>query len=122
MSTSVYIVIHGDFILVGERIKKHFRIFFDIFGHFLNIYIYIYILQRDHFSKTRIFTTKEIKISTTDNRELNLLVSKICPGRTMCAVNELKLIITLETQFSFLEAKDFYIKTDNINADNTASN
>ena len=63
-------------------------------------------------SNQTIFTTKEIKISTTDNRELNLVVSKNCPGRTMCPVNELKLIITLETQFSFLEAKDFYIKTD----------
>ena len=58
-------------------------------------------------SNQTIFTTKEIKISTTDNRELNLVVSKNCPGRTMCAVNELKLIITLETQFSFLEAKDY---------------
>ena len=63
-------------------------------------------------SNQTIFTTKEIKISTTDNRDMNLVVSKNCPGRTMCAVNELKLIITLETQFSFLEAKDFYIKTD----------
>ena len=42
-----------------------------------------------------VFTTKEIKLTTKDNRDLILEVSKICPGRTMCPVSELKLIITL---------------------------
>ena len=58
-----------------------------------------------------VFTTKEIKLITKDNRELILEVSKICPGRTMCPVSELKLIITLETRFVFLKGKDFFIKT-----------
>ena len=58
-----------------------------------------------------VFTTKEIKLTTKDNRDLILEVSKICPGRTMCPVSELKLIITLETRFVFLKGKDFFIKT-----------
>ena len=58
-----------------------------------------------------VFTTKEIKLTTKDNRDLILEVSKICPGRTMCPVSELKLIITLEARFAFLKGKDFFIKT-----------
>ena len=58
-----------------------------------------------------VFTTKEIKLTTKDNRDLILEVSKICPGRTMCPVSKLKLIITLETRFVFLKGKDFFIKT-----------
>ena len=60
-----------------------------------------------------VFTTKEIKLTTKDNRDLILEVSKICPGRTMCPVSEFKLIITLEAKFVFLEGKDFFIKTLN---------
>ena len=55
-----------------------------------------------------VFTTKEIKLTTKDNRDLILEVSKICPGRTMCPVSELKLIITLEARFAFLKGKDFF--------------
>ena len=64
-------------------------------------------------SNQTIFTTKEIQVSTLDSRNMILVVSKNCPGRTLCPIDELKLIIKLKTQFAFLEGKDFYIKTDN---------
>ena len=59
------------------------------------------------------FTTHEILFEIPSERILKVFASRRCPGKTICEVTDIKILITLETKFSFLEGKDFYILTDN---------
>ena len=59
-----------------------------------------------------IFSTHKMIVSTPDQHDLILEVSKICPGRTMCSVDELKLELIQESRFAYLKGKDFFIQTD----------
>ena len=59
------------------------------------------------------FTTHEILLEIPSERILKVFASRRCPGKTICEVTDIKILITLETKFSFLEGKDFYILTDN---------
>ena len=59
------------------------------------------------------FTTHEILLEIPSERILKVFASRRCPGKTICEVTDIKILVTLETKFSFLEGKDFYILTDN---------
>ena len=63
------------------------------------------------------FTTHEILLEIPSERILKVFASRRCPGKTICEVTDIKILITLETKFSFLEGKDFYILMDNEKVD-----
>jgi len=59
------------------------------------------------------FKTHEILIEIPAERILKLFASRRCPGKTLCGVTDVKILLTLETKYSFLEGKDFWISTQN---------
>ena len=59
-----------------------------------------------------IFTTHKLKITTPNYHDLFLEASKICPGRTLCVAEEIKLELKQQSRFVFLEAKDFSMEAD----------
>ena len=63
------------------------------------------------------FKTHEILIGIPGDRLLKIFASRRCPGKTICHVTDVKIMLTLETKFSFLEGKNFYISTSNENID-----
>ena len=68
--------------------------------------VYTEYFQEENYTK---FTTHEILIEIPSDRILKIFASRRCPGRTICEAEEIKLRLSLNTKFSFLEGKDFSI-------------
>ena len=68
--------------------------------------VYTEYFQEENYTE---FTTHEILIEIPSDRILKIFASRRCPGRTICEAEEIKLRLSLNTKFSFLEGKDFSI-------------
>ncbi|MEE2716085.1 MAG: hypothetical protein VX610_01540 [SAR324 cluster bacterium] len=59
------------------------------------------------------FTTHPVKVTTETHHELEMVASRQCPGRTLCASEEIKFELTQQqSRFAFLKGKDYRIKAD----------
>ncbi len=59
------------------------------------------------------FTTHEILIEIPADRKIRVFASRRCPGKTICDATDVKILLTLETKFTFLEGKDFLVFLQN---------
>lgn len=68
----------------------------------------VYFAEQNH----TMFTTHPVKVTTETHHELEMVASRKCPGRTLCASEEIKFELKQQSRFSFLEGKDYRIKAD----------
>ena len=69
----------------------------------------VYFAEQNHTE----FTTHPVKVKTETHHELELLASRQCAGRTLCASEEIKFELKQQSRFVFLRGKDYSIKADN---------
>ena len=71
--------------------------------------VYTEYFEKENFS---LFTTHPLVLGIPNDRFIEVTASRRCPGKNLCEAKEIKLILRLETKFSFLEGKDFRISVD----------
>jgi len=68
----------------------------------------VYFEEENH----TMFTTHPVKVKTKTHHELELVASRQCPGRTLCASEEIKFELKQQSRFVFLRGKDYRIQAD----------